>query len=549
MVNLEETDSWTASQQSGTAFNESSEVLSSLNLSRWAAATDGLLQSLPAFVAFSNVDPEVLRAIEFSTAEHVRNLASVDSYVQHHFFDQPLSSAEGWLHRLEGYVAEQKTAAALEQAGHHVEFAQVPNQPGWDLLVDGHPWQVKEGVSAAAQTKEFLAHHEGIEVITSPDAAAHISDPNVHSLPELDHDLIASSTKHSLHGVKDGFHAGFHFPLITFALSTYREFSLLYHQKTQIEKVLKHIAVDVAAVGGAGFVGMKAGGLIGSIFSPIGAAIGATIFGICGAIFGKMGANAVRFSSFDQAKAEYFSTVETAKSVIQTSIETSQSEVRYLQFQFQGSYESRRFQIVKQVQEQFSNLRSTLEDEFVDVTSRFPKRLDELSDQLRAEEREMLQAIPSSRFSRIFPNNFDLLRTLIRRWFRKARAKVRQQKHQYLKLEKRDTNNLIVEIKRFSRDYEFELDTLANDIQTVVETHGRTLKEATDIEASAIEEMRNVRSRLIKDFSGGVGKIYQEVGLVIRHWKQCVERCKLALIREAKPVGMDEKLTSMFRSG
>ena len=408
MVDLEETDNWTASQQSGTSFGKSSEILSPLNLPSWAAATDGFLQSLPAFVAFNNIDPEVLKAIEFSTAEHVNNLASVDSYVDHHFFNQQLPSAEGWLHRLEGYVAEQKAAAALQQAGHHVEFAQTPNQPGWDLLIDGHPWQVKEGVSAAAQTKEFLAHHNGIEVITSPDAAAHISDPHVHSIPELDHDLIVSGTNDSLHGIKDGFHAGLHFPLITFALSTYREFSLLYHQKTQIEKVLKHIAVDVAAVGGAGFVGMKTGGLLGSIFGPVGAAIGATIFGIGGAIIGKMSANAVRFSSFDQAKAQYFSTAETAKTVIQTRIQTSQSEVRHLQFQFQRSYENQRFQIIKQTQEQFSTLRCNLESKFTDVTSMFPRRLDELNDQLRAEEQEVLQALPLSRFSLIFPNHFDL---------------------------------------------------------------------------------------------------------------------------------------------
>jgi hypothetical protein len=46
---------------------------------------------------------------------------------------------------LRGYVAEQKAVIALEKAGHIVQFAPTPNQQAWDLLVDGHPWQVKEG--------------------------------------------------------------------------------------------------------------------------------------------------------------------------------------------------------------------------------------------------------------------------------------------------------------------------------------------------------------------------------------------------------------------
>ena len=316
-----------------------------------AAVTDGFLQGLPEFIAFTNVDAGFLKAIEFSTAEHVHNLASVDAYVDDHFFNQPFSSAEGWLHRLEGYVAEQKAAAFLEHAGHHVEFAPLPNQTGWDLLVDGHPWQVKEGVSASTQVKEFLAQHHGIEVATSPDAAHLIGDPHVHSIPDLDHQQIAHSTKESLRGIKDGFHPHLRFPLVTFVFSSYREFKLLYKEKTDIQKVLKHITVDVAGVGGGGFVGAKAGALFGSIFGPIGAAIGGLIGGLGGAVAGKMGANAVRFASFDQVKAEYLRTVEVAQGAIQSRIGASQGEVRQLEREYETRYELKRSRIVREVQE------------------------------------------------------------------------------------------------------------------------------------------------------------------------------------------------------
>ena len=91
-----------------------------------------------------NVDPHVLAAIQFSTADHLHGLADIDNYVHDHFFAVPVHSADGWFERLTGYVAEQKAAAYFEQAGHHVEFAPVANQPVWDMLVDGQPVQTKK---------------------------------------------------------------------------------------------------------------------------------------------------------------------------------------------------------------------------------------------------------------------------------------------------------------------------------------------------------------------------------------------------------------------
>lgn len=94
------------------------------------------------------------------------------------------------------------------------EFADLPNQADWDLLVDGHPLQIKEGVDAA-HIKEFLTRHPDIQVLTGDDMVGQIHDAHLQGIPELDHDAIASSTKDSLHGVKDGFHPSFHIPIIT----------------------------------------------------------------------------------------------------------------------------------------------------------------------------------------------------------------------------------------------------------------------------------------------------------------------------------------------
>jgi len=100
-------------------------------------------------------------------------------------------STTPWFERLTGYVAEQKAASYFEQMGHHVEFAPVPNQPVWDMLVDGHPVQIKENL---AGVKDFVVQHPEIDTFTDPHIAAAVKDSAVHGLPVLDKDTIHSAT-------------------------------------------------------------------------------------------------------------------------------------------------------------------------------------------------------------------------------------------------------------------------------------------------------------------------------------------------------------------
>jgi hypothetical protein len=99
----------------------------------------------------------VLNAVEFSTADHLHSPPSIDNYVQAHFFSNGAASAEGWLHRLEGYVAEQKAAIALEKAGHVVQFAPTANNASWDLVVDGHQRRILNDSNRFRETKRCRA--------------------------------------------------------------------------------------------------------------------------------------------------------------------------------------------------------------------------------------------------------------------------------------------------------------------------------------------------------------------------------------------------------
>lgn len=504
----------------------------------WAVGIDGALAGLPVAEAFGHIDPAVLNAIDFSTADHIHSLASVDSYVHDHFFASPDASAEGWLHRLEGYVAEQKAAAALEQAGHHVEFAHFSNQPDWDLIVDGHPLQIKEGVDAA-HIKEFLAQHPDIQVLTGDDLASQIHDAHLQGIPELDHDAVASSTKDSLHGVKDGFHPGFHVPLVTLLLSSYREGKLLWNERTTIEKALKHVAIDVASVGAGAWVGAKTGALLGSWAGPVGAGIGGFVGAVGGAIAGKFAANGVRYATFNQVRAEYCRTVDVAQENIQARIQSSRDDVRELQATFQGQFDSERKAIIAAADRSLASVRDEGHRRLSEFTENFPVRLDDLFDQLKREEAEVLAQLPGSWFAVIYPTERDLLRSLVRSWFNRARRLVRDEKKAYLELAEHSQDARFRAIRTFLNKYDFELVTLQADLDQLAASIGNARESAERIHAEAIAKAEAVRTGLIKEFGVKVADLHAQLANFIQGWNQRVTECRERLRREGRPVGIE----------
>lgn len=507
-------------------------------LSTWAAGLDGALAGLSVAEAFSHLDPAVLNAIEFSTADHIHSLASVESYVHDHFFAAPEESADGWLHRLEGYVAEQKAAAALEQAGHHVEFADTPNQEGWDLLVDGHPFQIKEGVDAA-HIKEFLAQHPDIQVLTGEDLASQIQDGHVEGIPELDHDAIATATKDSLENLNDGFHPNFHIPIFTLLRSSYREAKLLWNENTTIEKAVKHIAIDVACVGGGGWVGAQAGAFLLSWAGPLGAAIGGILGGVIGGIAGKFGANGIRYGTFNQVRAEYNLTVETARENIKAQIERSREEVRGLQAVLQSEYDSGRREIITAADRALASEGDEIRWRMTEFAGSFSSRLDELFDQLKREEAEVLARTPGSWFALIYPREGDLLRSLTRSWFRRARQLVKRERKAYLRIPADNLDARFEAIRTFLNNYDFELATLQEDLDLLMAAIRAARENAGKIRQDAVAQAEALRTRLIKQFGSKVADIHAQLIEFIQGWNQRIAECRERLRQEGRPLGIE----------
>lgn len=96
-----------------------------------------------------------------------------------------------------------------------------------------------------------------------------------------------------------------HIPVVTIALSSFREFQLLSDDKTDYISSLKNIALDAVGAGVGGVAGAKGGAIIGSFFGPIGTAIGGGISAVIGAIGGRMATNKAKRIPLDNAIKAY----------------------------------------------------------------------------------------------------------------------------------------------------------------------------------------------------------------------------------------------------
>ncbi len=429
-------------------------------------------------------------------------------------------------------------AAFLEHAGHHVTMAAVPNQPVWDLLSDGHPVQVKEGLSAA-HVKEFLASHPGVTVVTGKDLAANIHHSGVTGIPELDHDAVAHSTKESIHGLKDGTHPGFHLPVVTLLSSAYREGKLFWNQKTSIEKAAAHVAGDVASVGAGLWAGTKTGAVIGSFLGPFGAAAGGLLGALAGAIAGKSVANGFRFAAFNKIRAEYLQTVEAARESIDRRIEESRTEIARLQHDYQRRLQAEHDRIEEDAAGRIGILHEAQQGDLNALAADFPSYLDEIVNQLREQEREVLSEFPRSPWGLLVPRQNDLLRTLVRRLFRRARRIALAEKRRYRRLQDRSAASLTAFIAHFLETYVWGLESLRTRLEEMAQDSSAARAKAEEVRLAAVAEATAVRDRLVAELSDRIGRLHEEVTAVIREWNARVMDCRERLKAEAAPVGID----------
>ena len=120
------------------------------------------------------IDPEVVAAADFSRSDAIDD--PFDFAV--HLFNkldggwserkEALMPAQGDIAQLKGFTMEQLAATKLVDDGHVVEMPVVPNQPGWDLIVDGQPFQVK-CLADSSLLREHFDRYPDIPVLANSD--------------------------------------------------------------------------------------------------------------------------------------------------------------------------------------------------------------------------------------------------------------------------------------------------------------------------------------------------------------------------------------------
>jgi len=288
---------------------------------RWAAAgVDAAMPGVEVWLRWSSVDDHVFQAVSHMTHEHIDGFADLLRVVDAKGY---AIETAGFFNKLLGHLGEWHVQEHLMEAGHAVAMPFASNQPAVDLLVDGHGVNVKTVADAAAAAHAHFADHPDVPIVVPVDAAnippdALYFDP-VHgldaaALAEADHAVIVDTAlshadmAEQAHGAIDvlqdpGPHA--HVPWVTFAISAFREGRLLVKGSTDLARAAKNVAVDTAAVGGGGFVGMKAGAAFGALFGPVGSVVGGIAGGIVGAIGGRAVANAIKRAPLEEAKKAY----------------------------------------------------------------------------------------------------------------------------------------------------------------------------------------------------------------------------------------------------
>ena len=266
------------------------------------AALHGTVPAMEGIYALSLIDDQALEAFSFAAAGDptFRELVGQANTV---------AAAEGASHagsiaRLAGYVAERRVATDLLERGAVVEFPSDPNQPGYDLLVDGSPIQVK-CVKDPSAVVEHLERYPDIPVITNVEMATHFEGVERVVIDEnLSHAEVFDATAESVHGLDMMDELGDFVPLLSLTIAAVRHGRGVLTGTTAPMEAAKRVALQGGIVGGLARLGSFAGGAVGLFLGPVGAVAGAVVGTAVGSAAGQVGADRIIYRSLHRACAE-----------------------------------------------------------------------------------------------------------------------------------------------------------------------------------------------------------------------------------------------------
>lgn len=241
------------------------------------AALAGALTAGDMLYHVSAVDPSVLAAADFSRtlavesplelAVHVSSFATMGAQIG-----------------LRGYTAEQLVMARLVEQGHVVELATASTVPGYDLIVDGNPVQVKCGTSISL-LQEHFAKYPDIPVIADVGLARMAEASGepwaylVTTVDGFDLEHVQSIVDHSLAAAQSLGESMM--PVYAMIVGGARAATKAWRGEIPVEDLPAWLVLDLSIRGGLAAAGQTGGAFVGLlVIGPAGALVLGPVVGV-----------------------------------------------------------------------------------------------------------------------------------------------------------------------------------------------------------------------------------------------------------------------------
>jgi len=288
---------------------------------------------------YTRVDPTILEGIDFSRTEDLSNIFNFSNFAKKIKGLNPEDFGRN-ISQMQGYVAERLVAQNLQSSNFEIEFPDTPNNPAFDILVNGEPFQIKNLANPSALYRHLDTYPE-VPVLINEDLADKIDIgelENVYPVQGINHDEVVDATEDA---IQDGYEVmDFEIPLIAVTISGGRNLFKIIRGQTDLNAAFKNITFDV--------LGMKIGGSIGVpvistagliIFGPAGGVVGGLTGAILGANKGRKYANSIKRKYFTKKeKNDYKNSIKKilskSKSLVKNNIEVVKEKYKKYEEKF-----------------------------------------------------------------------------------------------------------------------------------------------------------------------------------------------------------------------
>lgn len=266
-----------------------------------------------------SIDPMVLAAADFSRSEDLGDIFQFGVFADR-IGSMGEAAAGGAANNLRGYVSEQLVAARLAEVGHVVSFPETSNNAGFDLLVDGVPFQVKclqslEGLRTHFEKYPDMpvyANSELAEAVINSGAEWSKLVFYVDGFDREIADLIMTTSLEAGEALGD-----LNVPYFAMAVSSARNLHRVWRGRMPLSDLPFSVVMDASMKGGLSAVGALSGKVLGLLaFGPA----GALVLGGVGGVGALMGAGWTREQTTRLLSSEWLSEVDRATELFRVAV-------------------------------------------------------------------------------------------------------------------------------------------------------------------------------------------------------------------------------------